>query len=37
MYDSKSEESDKPGCSDYESGHPGQSKQDIQKQLGDKM
>jgi len=36
MYDSESDESDKPGCSDSESGHPGQSKQDVNKQLGDK-
>jgi len=37
MCDSESDESDKPGCSDSESGHPGQSKQDVSsKQLGDK-
>jgi len=37
MYDSESEESDTPGCSDSEFGHPGQSTQDNQKQPGDKM
>jgi len=37
MSDSETEESDKPGCSDSESGHPGQTSQDSQKQLGNKM
>jgi len=37
MCDFESDESDKPGCSDSESGHLGQSKQDeSNKQLGDK-
>jgi len=37
MSDSESEESDKPGCSDSESGHPGQSSEDNQRQLGIQM
>jgi len=37
MYDSKSEESNKPGGSDSEFGHPGLSKQDSQRQLGNKL
>jgi len=36
MYYSKSDESDKPGCSDSESGHPGKSQEDVNKQLGNK-
>jgi len=36
MYDSESDKSDKPGCSDSESGHLVQSNQDeSNKQLGD--
>jgi len=34
MSDFESEESDKPGCSDSELGHPGQTSEDSQKQLG---
>jgi len=34
MSDSESEESTKPGCLDSESGHPGTTSEDIQRQLG---
>jgi len=37
MSDSESEESNKPGCSGSESGHPGQSSEDNQKRLGIQM
>jgi len=37
MSDSKSEESDKPGCSVSESGHPRKSLEDNQKQMGIQM
>jgi len=37
MSDSESEESNKPGCSDSESGHPGKSSADSQQQLGINM
>jgi len=37
MSDFELEESDKPGCSDSESGHPAQSSEDNQMQLGNQM